>query len=143
MRIAANSGPPDIRQFDPYLGPYPLVPDDPESPNMYHRWLLQTTYITPFALKRLLPNGGKVSGMISTSRFSDMPGESAPTEPTSAKGKERASETGKDTESLRINFTNMDLKHSFPPTASGPERTKYSLDKSWLLEQLIRTEYEG
>lgn len=137
---------PDIRQFDPFLGPYPLIPDEPGAPNMYHRWLLQTTYITPFSLKRLLPGSGKVSSMTSTSQFSEVPGEETGPPTGSDKGKGpavTALDSVRDMESLKINFTNFDLKRSFPPTASGPERTKYSLDKSWLLEQLIRTEYEG
>ncbi|KAI9030446.1 A1 cistron-splicing factor [Hyaloraphidium curvatum] len=131
----------NIREFEPYLGPYPLIPDEPGAPNMYHRWLVQTSYISKDALKRILPPSGKVSGMTSTSLLSEVP---EPRARAAGKGKgppPQAADAAN--ESLRINFTPFDLRMSFPPTANGPERTKYSLDKSWLLEQLIRTEYEG
>lgn len=47
------------------------------------------------------------------------------------------------TDPLRINFTPIDYKRSFPPSSSPSEITKYSLDKSYLLRTLISREYGG
>jgi hypothetical protein len=41
----------------------------------------------------------------------------------------------------RLSFTQIDLKHSFPTNMIGSERSKYFLDKSFLLERLIRDEW--
>jgi A1 cistron-splicing factor AAR2 len=41
----------------------------------------------------------------------------------------------------RLSFTPIDLKHSFPENTVGAERSKYFLDKSFLLERLIREQW--
>lgn len=50
---------------------------------------------------------------------------------------------GERVEVLKLNFTPVDLKRSFPPGASGSELTKHSIDKSYLLRQLLKTYYGG
>ncbi|KAM3581958.1 hypothetical protein VKS41_005398 [Umbelopsis sp. WA50703] len=42
-----------------------------------------------------------------------------------------------------VEFTQFDLKQSFPPGASGQEVTKWSLDKSWLTKNLLANVYHS
>ncbi|KAI8804742.1 AAR2 protein-domain-containing protein [Cladochytrium replicatum] len=42
-----------------------------------------------------------------------------------------------------FHFTNFDLRRSFPPGSAPSEVTKYSIDKSWLLEHLITDAWDG
>ncbi|WFD07352.1 hypothetical protein MVES1_002715 [Malassezia vespertilionis] len=41
------------------------------------------------------------------------------------------------TEMPALHFTAFTLQHSWPPEAQGEERTKWSVDKSWLLEDVL------
>ena len=146
----------DIRGFDQYLGYYPLIPSEEQPINTYRKWASLTTHITSTLLKRVLPKSWKISAMSSISKFSDVDvpktfksrGGSgvASTEMDVEKGSdEKAIESAnsKSEEDYRINFTEMNLKRSFPDGASGVELTKYSLDKSYLLETLLQKKYKG
>jgi A1 cistron-splicing factor AAR2 len=42
-----------------------------------------------------------------------------------------------------MEFTNFDLRKSFPPGATGEEITRWSLDKSWLTLELLKTAYHN
>lgn len=114
----------DIREFDRNMGPYPLDP-----PIYFQRWKKLTGYITPGLIRRTLPNNGKVS---------HLPDKSPDTSNVRDKrlGKEIEREEG-------MEFTRFDLRKSFPNGASGDEITRYSLDKSWLVKDLLDRAYHN
>jgi A1 cistron-splicing factor AAR2 len=114
----------DIREFDPNMGPYPLDP-----PIYFQRWKKLTGYITPGLIRRVLPNNGKVS---------HLPDKSQDDSNIRDKrlGKEIEREEG-------MEFTRFDLRKSFPHGASGDEITRYSLDKSWLVKDLLDRAYHN
>jgi A1 cistron-splicing factor AAR2 len=107
------------------MGPYPLDP-----PIYFQRWKKLTGYITPGLIRRVLPNNGKVSHLPDTT----------PTNESNIKdkrlGKEIEREEG-------MEFTRFDLRKSFPQGASGDEITKWSLDKSWLVRDLLSRAYHN
>lgn len=106
------------------MGPYPLDP-----PVYYQRWKKLTGYITPGLVRRILPNNGKVS---------HLPDKS--TENSNIKDKR----LGKAIEREEgMEFTQFDLRKSFPSGASGDEITRYSLDKSWLVRHLLKEAYNN
>jgi A1 cistron-splicing factor AAR2 len=143
----------DILQFDQYLGAYPLLPTEQQPINTYQRWLHLISYVTPDLASRILPHkSGKVSAITSVSRFSDVP---LPDFTPSAQRKDKMDTSGeKDRfedspeakaalEELKLYFTEVDLKRSFPPNATPAEITQHSLDKTYLLKKTIKEEYGG
>lgn len=109
------------------MGPYPLDP-----PTYFQTWKKLTGYVTPGLVRRVLPNNGKVSHL--PDKSADLPNSSN----VKAKrlGKEIEKEEGMD-------FTAFDIRKSFPPGASGDEVTRWSLDKSWLLRDLLKRSYHN
>ncbi|KAJ3190240.1 a1-alpha2 repression [Gaertneriomyces sp. JEL0708] len=150
FRFKAN-----IREFEPFLGVYPLTAEgnDPVSP--YQKWLRLTTHVTPELIRRILPISGKVSAMTSISRFSEVKDDRPPFQSrgsASARGDSAdvkappvapVQEPSDSREALRLQFTAFDLKRSYPPGATGSDLTKYSLDKSYLLRQVLTEKYAG
>ncbi|KAJ3166975.1 a1-alpha2 repression [Geranomyces variabilis] len=148
----------NFRDFDRFLGVYPLLPTDNDPISPYEKWLRLTTHITPAIAKRMLPKSGKISAMSCVSRFSDV--EDARGEFRS-RGREQTEKPSVDTvasadatsvqqkspesgqvEVLRLEFTPIDIKRSFPSGASGAERTKYSIDKSYLLRKVLKDHFK-
>ncbi|ORX63609.1 hypothetical protein BCR32DRAFT_138436 [Anaeromyces robustus] len=94
----------NIREFDQFLGPYPLVPQDKESVNVYHRWLALTSKIDKKVIKKILPQNGRLSAINSISHFSEIKDENKTEE-----GKENiVNENNKD-ETNDNNNNNMDV----------------------------------
>ncbi|KAI9312390.1 A1 cistron-splicing factor [Dichotomocladium elegans] len=114
----------NIRDFDRNMGPYPLDP-----PIYYERWKKLTSYITSGLVRRVLPNNGKVSHLPSKETDQDV---------LNIKDK-RMGRTIEKEEGME--FTTFDLRQSFPRNATGEEITKWSLDKSWLANDLLRRVY--
>lgn len=114
----------DIRDFDRNMGPYPLDP-----PTYYQRWQKLTGYVTPGLVRRVLPNNGKVSHLPSAHSDQDI---------MQVKDK-RMGRTIEKEEGME--FTAFDLRQSFPKGASGQEVTRWSLDKSWLANDLLQRVY--
>jgi len=149
----------NIREFDQFLGPYPLVPQDQESLNVYHRWLTLTSKINKKVIKLILPEDGKLSAINSISHFSEVNEETDQNKNDNNKEDEdtvmaSSSTTGVDInvdkkdskvdqEKYRLNFTVINLKKSYPDHASTEEITKYSIDKSYLLKKIIEKDYKG
>ncbi|CAB5176305.1 unnamed protein product [Rhizophagus irregularis] len=113
----------DMRQFDPFLGPYPLSP-----PTNFQKWVHLTNFITPRLISIILPREGKVTNVSSSTvdeeellKLNDLKHE----------------------ENDMILFTKFDLKKSWRPGATGQEVTKYSQDKSWLLSDLFKNVYNN
>ncbi|TPX60917.1 hypothetical protein PhCBS80983_g01460 [Powellomyces hirtus] len=155
----------NFRDFDRFLGVYPLLPIDGDPISPYQKWLRLSTHITPDIAKRVLPQSGKISAMSCVSRFSDVdetrpefrsrgviraeqkeatvdsmdivPSQSSTSVPNTAN-----KTTALPVEVLQLTFTPIDLKRSFPPGASGVELTKYSIDKSYLLAQALKLHYK-
>ncbi|KAI8063297.1 A1 cistron-splicing factor [Gongronella butleri] len=135
----------NIREFDVNMGPYPLEPA-----SYYQRWQRLTRYITPGLVRRVLPNNGKVSHL--------PPGEPVhpeqqqtqqqqtlrtPTDenedeavPLQRRGRGQALEKEEGME-----FTPFDLRQSFPTGASAAQITRWSMDKSWLAQDLLHSVY--
>lgn len=112
-----------MRQFDPFLGPYPLSP-----PTNFQKWVHLTNFITPRLISIILPREGKVTNVSSSTvdeeellKLNDLKHE----------------------ENDMILFTKFDLKKSWRPGATGQEVTKYSQDKSWLLSDLFKNVYNN
>ncbi|CDH55582.1 protein aar2 homolog [Lichtheimia corymbifera JMRC:FSU:9682] len=114
----------NIRDFDRNMGPYPLDP-----PTYYQRWQKLTGYVTPGLVRRVLPNNGKVSHLPSAHPDQDI---------MQVKDK-RMGRTIEKEEGME--FTAFDLRQSFPKGASGQEVTRWSLDKSWLANDLLQRVY--
>ncbi|KAL1923820.1 uncharacterized protein VTP21DRAFT_8800 [Calcarisporiella thermophila] len=120
----------NLEQLDPFLGAYPLNP-----PTLYQQWCQLTNYITPRLLARVLPHDGLLgvqdgerTGRVEEVRREDR----SDREVREALDKEEG-----------VEFTTIDLRRSYPPGATGTEVTRWSVDKSWLLEDVIRREYNG
>src|SRR4051812_45033189 len=98
-----------MRQFDQYLGTYPLAPT-----TNWQKWRYLTNYITPRLISMVLPNKGKVTNTASST-----------VDEKELQNFEKSDD--------KILFTEMDFKKSWRSGAVGEEITKYSQDKSWLL----------
>ncbi|KAI9327977.1 A1 cistron-splicing factor [Obelidium mucronatum] len=147
----------NILQFEPNLGAYPLIPHPQQPLPTYQKWLRLTNYISQPLLSSLLPTSKKVSSLVSVSRFSDLDDSILSTAGVAAPGVEKDGDMVMEKEqqqqqqnqnlqhlvSLNIQFTPIDLKRSFPSNATPQERTKYSLDKSYLLNHVLKTFYKG
>ncbi|RHZ74108.1 hypothetical protein Glove_227g17 [Diversispora epigaea] len=111
----------DMREWDQYLGPYPLTP-----PTNWKKWVQLTNLITPWLINKVFPHKGKVSNASS-----------------STVDEEELQNIGTNFgEENTIMFTKFDIKKSWRPGAVGQEVTKYSQDKSWLLEDLLERIYK-
>ncbi|KAG0171026.1 a1-alpha2 repression [Apophysomyces sp. BC1034] len=108
------------------MGPYPLVPT-----TYYERWKKLTDNITPGIVKRILPNNGRVS---------HLPAESMDEDMLSLKDKRSGRPVEKEE---GMEFTPFDLRQSFPKGATGEEITRWSLDKSWLAQDLLTRVYRN
>ncbi len=91
------------------LGPYPM--------NLYESWKLHSNFLSTNLLYKICPDNF-TDTVASSSRLSDVADPRIQKSPT-------------------INFTVIDLKHSFPVGTQGALRSKYAMDKSWLLKKLI------
>ncbi|CAG8504582.1 3514_t:CDS:2 [Ambispora leptoticha] len=118
----------DMRQLDQYLGAYPL--------NTYQKWHNLTDHVTPSLVSRILPDQGRLNNISSSTVDEE--------ELQDIRGKEKGNKQQyQQEESVNdtIMFTKFDLKRSWRPGAFGPEVTKYSQDKSWLLSELLSKIY--
>ena len=82
-------------------------------------WAMHSSFISWALLQKICP-GNLTDTVTSSSQLSDVA--------------DRRLESFSNT----INFTPVDLKHSYPVGAQGEMRSKYSMDKSWLLAKLIK-----
>ncbi|RUS24799.1 hypothetical protein BC938DRAFT_473058 [Jimgerdemannia flammicorona] len=98
-----------IRSMDKHLGAYPLHP-----PTTWQKWVRLTDKITPGLLDHILTNSGRVSHLVAN--------------PSKLEG------IGSD----GVQFAEFDPRRSFPPGATGEEVTRWSLDRSWLMREVMR-----
>lgn len=97
-----------LDSFQPFLGPCPLD----------SKWTLDTRFITPEVLARIVPTG--MTDSMTTCSYHSVADLKA------AQASNPADEI--------ISFTNISLKHS---ARDNPDVTTYSLDKSLLLKSLL------
>lgn len=90
-------------------------------PLLWQKWKALTRYIDRNYLSRHIP-GLRVSSATAVSKIENEP-------LTDLKDYEN------------IHFTAFDLRKSFPENCSPAERTLKSLDKSWLLDTLLKQSY--
>ncbi|KAG0242041.1 a1-alpha2 repression [Mortierella sp. GBA43] len=162
-----------IQEFDPFLGPYPLLP--PES--TYPAWLKLSNHITKATIERVFPSEGLVNthddlledelaraakiidrqqndegakggepsqagkvartiGSIKEEDDSEMETSLGSQQPQDRSRFNSSEPTIKD---ALTRFTPFNLRSSFRKGAIGEEVTRYSLDKSWLLNNLFTT----
>ncbi|KAI8992358.1 A1 cistron-splicing factor [Pilobolus umbonatus] len=119
----------NMREFDRHLGPYPLDP-----PMYYERWKKLTDYITPGLVRRILPMNGKVSHL--PDKSPNLSTDNEPTAQDKRMGRVIEKEEG-------MEFTSFDIRKSFPHGASATDITRWSLDKSWLLSDLLAKIYHN
>ncbi|KAJ8327443.1 hypothetical protein O5D80_004829 [Batrachochytrium dendrobatidis] len=156
----------NIHEFLPHMGPYPVTSSNKSTDHLQQerqsgslrKWLRLSSYISQQLVARTLPDNGYVSAMTSTSYFSDIPLTTSSTnlesvdankhdthasDPSSSTSPTKMTDQSLDSSESdhRIHFVPITLKHSFPPGSTGTQVTKYSLDKSYLLETLIKNNY--
>jgi A1 cistron-splicing factor AAR2 len=152
-----------IREWEPRLGVYPLAEKDartptPHQPTTYQRWLQLTTHITHGVLESIFGTGrpALVSSASTLSRFSEeeearAAGQSkTPAERTTRRGFEHTQgidvSNGASTPRVwdagnaahRLQFTDIQLKASFPLHSTGVLRSHYAVDKSLLLSSIVQ-----
>jgi hypothetical protein len=106
--------------MDKKLGPYPFNRDSNE---LYNEWVTLVDMISPKILTALISPVKQ-----ELYHFSSM---------SSKCNEDSMGSNG------NIEFTPIDCKRSFPPTATGAERTKFAKDKSWYLSHLIESRNNG
>ena len=99
-----------IKEIELGLGPYPN--------NLEQSWAMHSSYLSLQLLKKICP-ANLVDTVTSSSQLSEV------------------ADPRLESDSHTIHFTPIDLKHSFPAGTMGALRSKYSMDKSWLLSRLI------
>ncbi|KXS21688.1 hypothetical protein M427DRAFT_65663 [Gonapodya prolifera JEL478] len=140
--------------------------EEQNSPSLFPLWVSLTRHTDADTVRRILPAGGKVSGMVTTSRYSDVemariaPAAGSSSVGRTVWGKPRSDEQDRTLSSLvgvgaavgigsfgstdlPLAFLTFDLRKSFPPDATGRDRTTYSLDKSWLLRHVVSRQLAG
>ncbi|KAJ3332994.1 a1-alpha2 repression, partial [Blyttiomyces sp. JEL0837] len=162
----------NILQFEPSLGAYPLMPTEQQPVNTYQKWLRLTSAISPGLVNRVIPiPNATVSSITTVSKFSDVDldtrfepskgkstGEgdnvmsgieemcgSSSSKTTAGMANSTTAHTSAGTKygGVKLMFTDVDLKRSFPIGAGAAEITKYSMDKSYLLLKTLREKYSG
>lgn len=118
-------------ELDRFLAPYPL--ESEKNSNIYKQWCDISDFIRESDLQRILPGN---SHRITSMTESNIPDETG----IELQHLSKANFYGGD---KILNFTLINLKKSFRDGASGPEISKYSQDKSWLLKNLLESTYEN
>ncbi|RKP27841.1 A1 cistron-splicing factor [Syncephalis pseudoplumigaleata] len=107
-----------LRAYDPNLAAYPM------RDKSYTVWQHLSDYITPSIARRVLPSGRHILDIT-------QPDENNHDDVHAAN------------ESTGHGFTSLDVRRSYREGATGAERTKSMLDKSWLLESMLERHYHG
>ena len=132
------------------MGFYPQSTIHGHTSDTLHKWLNISSFITYPIVLDLLSNASQelqISSMSSVSRFSKVWNETISKDLTeisktmdkSLEERNEKFKSKKEDASSQdwIHFTEIDLKSSFPPNCTPQEKTKYSIDKSYLLERIL------
>ncbi|KAJ3130953.1 a1-alpha2 repression [Physocladia obscura] len=136
----------NILEFEANLGAYPLIPHPQQPVPTFQKWLRLTNFINEQLVNKLLPNSKKVSSLVSSSRFSELDGTIQGINIKNNNNRFSERETTDSTavqNIIEIKFSVIDLKHSFPENSAPEQRTKYWLDKSYLLKNLLKYTWKG
>jgi A1 cistron-splicing factor AAR2 len=138
----------NIGEFDPYLGYYPQGPtEETKGIDTKKKWIDASKCITVRLMNQILPSDPIISSMICSSRFSSEWENSKlnDLEKVDAILGSSRHHPVQPLESVPdqhwINFTPIDLKASYLPGSTPEQVTKYSIDKSFLLESLLSPHY--
>ena len=99
-----------MKEIELGLGPYPT--------DLKRSWELHSSHLNWKLLKKICP-GNVTDTVTSSSRLSEV------------------EDPRLESNAHTIHFTHIDLKHSFPIGSQGEVRSRYAMDKSWLLSKLI------
>lgn len=113
-----------LQSMDAKLVPFPA------DAKLHSAWQGLCQHITPSTLARLLKSASADTGSTVFPMSAMMPSSIQDESDIRIRNSENSQEI--------IAFTPIPLKHSFPAKADGATRTKYSIDKSWLLGRLLR-----
>ncbi|KAG0026276.1 a1-alpha2 repression [Podila clonocystis] len=160
-----------IQEFDPFLGAYPLLPPDSTYPawvkisnhiqkNTINRVFVDRGFVNSHddQLEDELSRATKIiqrqeeetksekdkdassahQGPRKTTSIAEEDDEEMEVEPTTSEPLQQPNQK----EQL-VTFTPINLRSSFRKGAVGEEVTRYSMDKSWLLNNLFTTVYES
>ncbi|KAI9595470.1 A1 cistron-splicing factor [Syncephalis fuscata] len=106
-----------LRNYDPNLAPYPL-----ES-KTYTIWRQLSNYISPDLARRILPSNQRILDITQPDEHGiELPDSSADT--TTLKG-----------------FTPIEVRRSYREGTTGSELTRNMLDKTWLLQSIIKQHF--
>lgn len=115
----------DIFSLDRYLGAYPL-----DLAKEYQAWQRLTSYVDRGLVYTIYPNNGRLS------QHGVPLSELAKDEKIGIEDTTMQPPVVPDT-TTEANYTRIDLRQSFPKKCTPAERTQHSLDKTWLLEQVL------
>lgn len=125
----------DMMEMDRFLGAFPLVASSQQPVDTYKKWQHMSSFISMKLIKRILPSM-IISSMRSSSRYSDdwQASKRQDLEQVASLSGTAAKKMPQNEIGEWVNFTDVDMKLSFPAGASQSDITMYSLDKSYLLD---------
>ncbi|KAJ2384497.1 hypothetical protein GGI23_006916, partial [Coemansia sp. RSA 2559] len=137
-RIRAN-----LRDLDPRLGAYPvgIARDGEPLGTSYTRWTRISCYVSASTVARVLPAGGSFSSATG-SVYEDEEMQQARKKLTAANEPFMENSIPVDAAD-RFAFPLVDIRHSFPRNAAPEDIHKYIVDKTWLLREMLRREWDG
>ncbi|KAJ1903979.1 hypothetical protein LPJ81_002764 [Coemansia sp. IMI 209127] len=137
-RIRAN-----LRDLDPRLGAYPvgIARDGEPLGTSYTRWTRISCYVSASTVARVLPTGGSFSSATG-SVYEDEEMEQARKKLLTRNDELFVENIPVDAED-RFAFPLVDIRHSFPRNAAPEDIHRYIVDKTWLLREMLRREWDG
>ena len=139
----------DLARFDSHLGYYPQGPTtETNNIDTKSKWLTMTNHISFRTILLMLEKSDlEISAMNSTSKFSDVLKKERQSDLDQLnqlnhvieceKKKEIVKENEFEATNQWIEFTDIQLKLSYPTDCTLTEKTKHSIDKSYLLRTIL------
>ncbi|KAJ1666764.1 hypothetical protein IW140_002355 [Coemansia sp. RSA 1813] len=146
-RIRAN-----LRDLDPRLGAYPvgIARDGEHVGTSYARWTRLSNHITASMVARVLPSGGCFSSATGSvyedeemERARKLLAKQQRSSGSMATQESFLENIATDTVTDKFEFPLIDIRHSFPQNAEPALIRQYSVDKTWLLCEILRTKWNG
>ncbi|KAI8906334.1 A1 cistron-splicing factor [Gorgonomyces haynaldii] len=128
-----------FRSYEQYLGSYEAAIQDMDTRK---KWRRLSCYITPELIQMICPQ--PVSSMTCTSRYGEDWNEEKQRDLmklAQLRGQEWIQPSQEIDQKNWINFTEIDLKRSFPTGSTGSQVTRHYLDKSWLLQVIVKQNF--
>lgn len=112
--------PEHLRSLDPFLAAFPVSIEK----DLEIRWSKLTSWIKPETIIRIIPKGGRVDSMTSSTISDNL-------------------EIRVEKDDELINFKVVNLRRSWADDAIGGERSKWAQDKSWEFNRIIGSYKNG